>query len=121
MPASLEILNINEYVPAAGFLVRGRKTNVFEQNYPAAAELARLTNLTVLRMAQCGLEGDVPDAVLQTSSLDLRGNTGLTGKPLLLWLVMEHWQPSTRVIDASYQNLTGERLVSSGLSGLLRD
>jgi len=107
LPTSLEILNINEYVPVVGFFGRGRNTNNFVEGN-RAVELTRLTNLTVLKMAQCGLEGDVPDAVLQLRTQDLRGNAGLTGKSLVVQLAANYtkWS-SARIIDESHKGLTG--------------
>ena len=116
LPTSLETLNIKTFASDTG---RRRSSDSFTGTYDMSL-FSRLTNLKVVKMAQCGLKGVASSALLGLSHFDLRGNTGLRGQASLAgWLLVKYPSSAllnaTRHIDASHQSLSGAGL-APGLS-----
>ena len=115
LPTSLETLSINSYDDR--FFLTRKTANKFEGTYQIGS-LSRLTNLKVLKMAQCQLEGDATNFLNLLGGagyihVELRGNTGiiLTGS-LCNWLVMNHLDLRTLTkLDLTGKGLTGEACV----------
>ena len=121
LPVSLETLDLQAFSPAGfadRFGIRVASSHKFTRSDPAVASaLTRLTNLKVLKMAQCTLTGDVPNSVaeivLQLKSYDLRGNDIVAHEQssTACWLLSNfpssEQASSTQIIDASNRGLSG--------------